>query len=474
MHEFGRVLLTVLILAGSSSSLMSADKPRWNVIFLLADDLGWNGLSCYGSDLHRTPHLDALARDGMRFTDAYAACTVCSPTRAAVMTGKYPARLHVTDWIPGQKRPFEKLRIPDWTKRLEHSELTIAEALAAGGYSTVHIGKWHLGEEGFLPENQGFDLNIAGVSAGSPPGGYFLPNRLNLPGARQGEYLTDHLTERAVKIIREWRDRPFFMYFPYYTVHTPIQGKPDLTADYAGRVKPDGIHTNPKYAAMHHSLDESVGRIIETLRDTDLLDRTVIFFTSDNGGLSHKFLKPTGITQNTPLRRGKGSAYEGGVRVPLIVRWPGVTKPGSICDEPAISTDYYPTVLDITDVRVDAKNDWHFDGVSLAPVLRDNAAGTGRDAIFWHYPHYHAGGDSPYGAIRSGDWKLIEFYEQQTVELYNLKNDISEARNLAMVEPDRAKRLRDELHAWRQSVGAQMPAKNPDYDPQRTGQSVRR
>lgn len=469
-----RYLLIVVFIVCVSSSAIAADSPRWNVIFLLADDLGWNGLSCYGSDLHQTPNLDALARDGMKFTDAYSACTVCSPTRAAVMTGRYPARLRVTDWIPGQKRPFEKLRIPDWTKQLVHSEVTIAEALAKAGYATAHIGKWHLGGNGFLPEDQGFDENIAGVAAGSPSGGYFLPNRLDLPQAKEGEYLTDHLTERAVNIIHAWKDRPFFIYFPYYTVHTPIQAKPDLTDEYAARVKADGIHTNPKYAAMHHSLDESVGRIVEALQDTDLLDRTIIFFTSDNGGLSHKFLKATGITQNTPLRRGKGSAYEGGVRVPLIVRWPSVTKPGSTSDEAVISTDYFPTILDITDVRIDAKNDAHVDGVSIAPVLNEPNASLQRDAIYWHYPHYHAGGDSPYGAIRAGDWKLIEFYEDSSIELYNLKEDIGESRNLAETERGRAMQLRGQLDAWRSSVDAQMPSRNPNYDPERVGRTVRR
>ena len=474
MRRFVIVVAVTLFCVGASTGIYAAESPRWNVIFLLADDLGWNGLSCYGSDLHRTPNLDALAADGMKFTDAYSACTVCSPTRAAVMTGKYPARLRVTDWIPGQNRPFEKLRIPDWTKRLVHSETTIAEALARAGYATAHIGKWHLGGSGFLPEDQGFEINIGGVAAGSPSGGYFLPNRLNLPQAKEGEYLTDHLTDRAVNLIHNWKDRPFFIYFPYYTVHTPIQAKDDLTSDYAARVNPDGIHTNPKYAAMHHSLDESAGRILEALKDTDLLDRTVIFFTSDNGGLSHKFLKPTDITRNTPLRRGKGSAYEGGVRVPLIARWPGVTRPGTICDQPVISTDYFPTILDITDVRIDPKNDAHVDGVSVTPALRDSDASLQRDAIYWHYPHYHAGGDSPYGAIRAGDWKLIEFYEDSSIELYNLKDDMGESRNLAESERDRALKLRGQLEEWRRSVSAQMPSRNPDYDPNRAGRSVRR
>ncbi|MEK6235089.1 MAG: sulfatase [Planctomycetales bacterium] len=447
---------------------------KLNVVFLMADDLGWNGPRFQGSDLHETPSLDRLAAEGMKFTDAYAACTVCSPTRAAVLTGQYPARLHLTDWIAGQRRPFAKLKIPDWTKQLEHSRVTLAEALQAKGYSTAHVGKWHLGAQPFYPEHQGFDVNVAGNSSGSPPGGYFLPNKLNLPGAKQGDYLTDRLTDEALEIIERWKDRPFFLYFPYYTVHTPIQGKKELVKRYASKVKPDSKHRNPTYAAMVHSLDESVGRITAKLKELGIARRTVIFFTSDNGGLSQRNGKLTGITDNFPLRRGKGSAYEGGVRVPLVVRWPGVIQPGTVCREPVCSIDYYPTVLQLTGVSGDPKHNRDVDGRSLAPILKDPKSKLDRDAIYWHYPHYHAGGDSPYGAVRAGDWKLIEFYEDMSVELYNLRDDLGEADNLVARMPDKADELRKQLHAWRSSVDAQMPTPNPNYDPQKASSQAKK
>lgn len=465
-----RLILACVFLSTlwASPHLQAADQP--NFIFLLADDLGYNGLACYGSDFHETPNLDGLAQQGIRFTDAYAACTVCSPTRAAAMSGKYPARLHLTDWISGQHRPFAKLRIPDWTQHLPLQEVTVAGALRAAGYATAHIGKWHLGGPQFFPEKQGFDLNIGGNAKGSPPGGYFLPNKLDLPGAKQGDYLTDRLTDEAIGVIERFRDRPFFLYFPYYTVHTPIQGRPDLVEKFSGKVRPDALHQNPEYAAMVHNLDQSVGRILETLERLELADNTYLIFTSDNGGLSQRFDQPTGITDNAPLRRGKGSAYEGGVRVPLIVRGPGVAV-GKECDEPVITIDYYPTLLAAAGAPGDPAHNRNVDGVSLLPLLRDPAQSLEREAIYWHYPHYHAGGDEPYGAVRAGDWRLVEFYDNGAVELYNLREDLGETKNLAAAEPERARQLTEMLHAWRKSVDAQMPTPNPNYDPAKSAQA---
>lgn len=432
-----------------------------NVIVLLADDLGWNAPACYGSDLHETPNIDRLAEEGVRFTAAYSACTVCSPTRAAMMTGMSPAQLHLTDFIPGQNRPDEQLLPPDWTKRLEHKHTTIAEALAAAGYKTAHVGKWHLGEKGCYPEDHGFEINVAGSSAGSPPGGYFLPNRIDLPGAKKGDYLTDRLTDEAIAIIEKWKDEPFFLYFPYYTVHTPIQGKPELVSKYKSLISKDAVHTNATYAAMVQSLDESVGRIMGKLRELKIADNTLVIFTSDNGGLSQRHGKLTGITNNSPLRRGKGSAYEGGVRVPAIIRWPDQVAAGKTCVAPIITYDFYPTILAATGAAGDAAHSKRVEGESLLPVLKDPAGSElSRDAIYWHYPHYHAGGSGPYGAIRKGDWKLIERFEDQSLELFNLANDLGEQHNLAEKQPDQAAALLAELRGWRKAIDAQMPVKN--------------
>ena len=474
----------IVITSGTAFAEMtdkiSADRP--NVIILLADDMGWTGPSCFGSDLHKTPNIDALALRGIRFTNGYAACTVCSPTRASIMTGKYPARLHLTDWIHGYNPEAEKLMRPEWCHYLPLEEVTIAEALRSDGYKTAHLGKWHLGDEAYSPEKQGFDVNIGGTHVGSPPGGYFLPNQLDLPGnstdgitlrePKKGEYLTDYLGDAAAEVIHNWSDQPFFMYMAFYTVHTPIQGKKDLTAAYESQIQPDMIHRNSTYAAMHQSLDEAVGKIIAALDETNITRRTIIIFSSDNGGLSHKFRQPTDITLNTPLRRGKGGAYEGGVRVPLIVSWPGVSPEGVTCDEPVCSIDFYPTILEITGTQGDASHNASVDGVSIAPLLRDPMAKLERDEIFWHYPHYHPGGDSPYSAIRSGQWKLIEFHEDGHVELFSLNDDLSEAKDLANENPEVVRKLKNRLTQWRKSVNAQMPLPNPNYNPAKAKFSV--
>ena len=444
---------------------VSAERP--NVIVLLADDLGWTDLGCFGSDSHKTPNIDRLAADAMEFTDAYSACTVCSPTRASIMTGKYPARLHLTDFIAGQNRPFAKLKIPDWSKRLELSEVTIAEALQSEGYATAQLGKWHLGPRGgddaknYDPTGQGFD-----VQRMKPPGirGYFIPERVVKQGQLKSSYLTDYLTNEAVKLVHEWKDQPFVLYFAYHTPHTPIQGKQELVDAYKKSIGPNAIHNNPTYAAMVQSLDESVGRVLAAIEEVGIAERTIIIFASDNGGLSQKFGKPTGFTVNTPLRRGKGSAFEGGVRIPLIVRWPGVTEAGSKSNEPVCTIDFYPTILEMTDVKGNPEHNQTIDGLSLVRLLKNPRERLNRKALYWHYPHYHAGGDSPYGAVRAGSWRLIEFYEDMNVELYDLQSDIGESVNLANKRPGKAEELRAMLHQWRESVGAQMPTPNPDFD----------
>jgi arylsulfatase A-like enzyme len=440
------------------SAAAAPAKP--NIVFVLIDDMGWTDLGCYGSDLYRSPHIDALARDGMRFTQAYSACTVCSPTRASILTGKYPARLHITDWIPGQMPANPKLLVPDWTKHLPLEEATLARVLRSTGYATASIGKWHLGGEAYYPEKHGFDLNIAGTAAPAPPS-YFAPWKIaTLAEGRDGEYLTDRLGEEAVRFIEGAKDKPFFLYLPHFGVHTPIQAPEQLVEEY--RQKPRGSlkHKNAVYAAMVERVDRTVGRIRETLDEHGLAEKTIIVVTSDNGGRV-----PT--TSNHPLRVGKGSAYEGGTRVPLVVYWPGVVKAGSTCDTPVMSIDFYPTLLEMSGIADEAGH--RSDGLSLVPLLKQTGK-LDREALYWHYPHhqhYQQGGAMPYGAIRLGDYKLIEFFDDNRVELYNLRDDLGEERDLAAQMPEKAQEMRSRLHSWRKEVGAQLPTPNPAYDPAR-------
>lgn len=455
------LLVTLAVLASLIGRNLSADVLP-NVVLILIDDMGWTDLGCQGSKFYETPNIDRLAASGMRLTNGYSACTVCSPTRAAVMTGKYPARLHVTDWIEGHKRPFAKLAVPDWTMHLPHEEVTVAEVFKTAGYATAHIGKWHLGGEDSWPTTQGFDVNIGGNHRGQPPS-YFFPYEtaaIKLPGLAEGqpgEYLTDRLTDEAIRFITANKDRPFFLYLPHYTVHTPLQAKPELVAKYRAKAErmPDSLQKNAVYAAMIENLDGGVGKLLATLEELKLRENTIVVFTSDNGGLMSS-------TSNAPLRVGKGSAYEGGVRVPLIVSYPRSITAGSTTDIPAMSIDLLPTLVDLCGLP-EAESWPQWDGVSLAPVLTKRGE-IMRDALYWHYPHYHPGGATPYGAIRAGDDRLVEFYEDGRVELYNLKEDIGEQRNLAASLPEKRDELLAKLQAWRKEVGAQMPVPNPNHD----------
>ncbi|MCI0745470.1 MAG: sulfatase [Verrucomicrobia subdivision 3 bacterium] len=448
------VLCLALISVPVFGATRSSDP---NVVLILADDLGWTDLSCYGSNFYETPHIDRLARDGLKFTQAYSACTVCSPTRAAILTGKYPARLRVTDWIPGLPPENPKLLVPPWTKYLPLEEITIARVLRSAGYVSASLGKWHLGGEEYYPDKHGFDFNVAGSAAPAPPN-YFAPYKIaTLPDGPPGEYLTDRMGEEAARFIEQHREKPFFLYMPLFAVHTPIRGKEALVKKYRAKRRAGQRQTNAVYAAMIESMDDSVGLIRGKLDELNLSDRTIVVFASDNGGRV-----PT--TSNHPLRVGKGSCYEGGVRVPLIVYWPGVTKAGTVCDVPVISMDLYPTILEMTGQADAARKG--MDGVSLVPLLR-NAGALKREALFWHYPHYQhyqLGGTTPYGAIRANDYKLIEFFDDMRVELYNLREDIGEQRNLAAGMPAKVEELRTRLHAWRKDVGAQMPSRNSNYD----------
>jgi len=465
LHRF--VFAFALLSMGLFPVAAASVAPRApNIIFFLIDDWGWTDAACFGSKLYETPNVDRLAAQGMKFTSAYSACTVCSPTRAAVMTGKYPARLHLTDWIAGHNRPYAKLAIPKWTQHLPLEEITIAEALKARGYATGSFGKWHLGGEAFYPEHQGFDVNVGGCDRGQP-GSYFPPYGIvNVKDERPGEFLSDRLTRDAITFIEANKERPFFLYFPHYAVHTPLAGKPEVIEKYRKKLAAGNYtQTNPVYAALVESVDDSVGAVVKRLAELKLDANTIIILTGDNGGLSGTVnaqgWRP-GPTRNDPLRLGKGSAYEGGVRVPLVVKWPGVTRAGSVCEAPVISVDYFPTMLEMA-TGAPAKG---IDGESIAALLRGGAR-LQRDAIFWHYPHYHPGSATPYSAVRAGDWKLIHFFEDDHVELYNLKDDLGEKTDLAAANPKQAAELRAKLTAWRTAVGAQLPAKNPAYDPAR-------
>ena len=473
-------MLAVSLMAGCATPADGPDRPRRpNFLIFLVDDLGWTDLGCYGSDFYETPNIDALAGDGVRFTHGYAACTVCSPTRAALMTGQYPGRTRVTDWIPGHSRPRARLRPPDWTMKLEHRHTTLAEALAAEGYRTAHVGKWHLMPRyepevmmDYAPERHGFERNVGGNEWGAPGSyhhPYERPGRRVYPlpeGGSDGDYLTDRLTDEALAIIEDHSAEPFLLYFPYYTVHTPIEAKDEDLARFEGRVDPARRHRNPAYAAMVAALDRSVGRVRAKLEELGIAGDTVIVFTGDNGGLDRE--GPDGRmgnpTENDPLRAGKGSAYEGGVRTPTIYYWPGVTPAGAVSDVPVITVDIYPTVLEIAGVAGDSEHNVAVDGASLAGLLREPRAGLDPRALYWHYPHYHPGGSTPHSAIRDGDWRLVHFYEDGRTELYNLAEDVGEARDLAAEKPEKAAELLAKLDAWRAAVGAQEPVPNPDAE----------
>jgi arylsulfatase A-like enzyme len=481
-------LKTLGIGAASATAAMAlpgcgADKPL-NFVFFLIDDMGWMDAGCYGSTFYDTPSIDRLAAEGMRFTDAYAACPVCSPTRSSILSGKYPARMILTNWIPG-KRPG-KMNPPEFLHEMPLEDHIMAEAFKDAGYTTCFVGKWHLGNTGYLPENQGFDINIAGRHFGSPPG-YFHPferknqqgeitMEVGLTGGKEGEYLTDRLTDESIAFLQDHQEEPFLLYLSHYAVHTPLQAKPELVEKYrkkaanlppetGPRFAPEGrrenrtVQDHAVYGAMVESMDESVGRIMDTLEELGLDDNTAIIFMSDNGGLSTSEGSPT---SNLPLRAGKGWLYEGGIREPMLIKWPGMTTPGSICSEPVTSTDFYPTMLDMAGLPQIPEQ--HVDGISITPLLTGVAAPK-RDALYWHYPHYGNQGCTPGGAIRAGDWKLIEFYEEMNVELYNLADDIGEQQNLSAQYPDLVQELRQKLHEWRQDVDARMPTPNPDYDP---------
>ncbi len=454
------------------------EKP--NIVFILADDLGYTDLGCYGSSFYDTPHLDALAKQGALFTSAYAACPVCSPTRASLMTGQYPQRTGITDYIgapqPENWKPNTQLLPAPYHEQLDLEKVTITEMLKEQGYATAFFGKWHLGPLGHWPEDQGFDINKGGIDRGGPYGGgkYFSPyDNPRLPDGPKGEHLPDRLASEVCQFMEDNRDQPFLAYFSFYSVHTPLMARPDLEEKYKKRREERGLQTqwghdgtrdvresqdHAVYASMVEAMDAAAGKVLAKLEELGLSENTIVIFTSDNGGLSTSEGWPT---SNLPLRGGKGWLYEGGIREPLLIRWPGVTKAGSRYDLPVISPDFFTTFMSVVGAAVPP--DQPLDGINLKPILQGHAVA--QRSLFWDYPHYGNQGGAPGAAVRLGDWKLIEWYEAGKIELFNLATDIGEHNDLAAKEPERVQKMLAMLHDWQKQVGAKKATPNPNYDP---------
>lgn len=480
------VFMTFIILILASLPLEAAEAPKkkpLNFVFILVDDLGYMDVGCNNpKTFYETPHINRLAETGMRFTNGYAANPVCSPTRYSIMTGKYPTRVDATNFFSG-KRAGKFLPAP-LNDKMPLEEVTIAEALKEHGYSTFFAGKWHLGPtEEFWPENQGFDINRAGWHRGGPYGGkkYFSPyGNPRLTDGPEGEHLPDRLATETAKFIDDNRDQPFFAYLAFYSVHTPLMGPSPLVEKYQAKAERLGLtgqeefaeeeqvfpvkekrhvrilQKHAVYAAMVESMDRAVGKVLAQLEKSGVAENTVVMLTADNGGLSTSEGSPT---SNLPLRGGKGWLYEGGIREVFLIRWPGGTKPGSVCDEPVITTDFYPTILDLAGLP--ANPEQHLDGVSLKPLLKGQTS-LSRDALYFHYPHYSNQGGIPGGAIRQGDWKLIERFEDGRVQLYNLSEDLGEKNDLANQETDRVAQMRQQLHQWYRETDAKFLRAKPD------------
>lgn len=499
-----------------------SQEKRMNIIFFLVDDLGWSDVQCNNpSTFYETPNINQLASQGTRFSNAYAACHVCSPSRASILTGKYPARLQLTDWLPGRKDyPFQSLKNVAINQHLPFSEKTLAETLKENGYRTAIIGKWHLGEDSSSPLQHGFDYRVTEWNKGWPLS-YYSPFKLKGLEGPDGEYLTDRLTDEAVKYIEQNKEEPFFLYLSHFTVHDPIEGRKDLVAkyqqklktqtqssipayileanpdtsapysrtqldalinekDYAGySVLPDRMvkikqrQDNVQFAAMVESMDESLGRIVEKVKSAGLEDRTIIVFVSDNGGMSAaNFARPNKqiqaanldkefATSNLPLRGAKGWFYEGGIRVPMIIKWPEQKVAGVTSDVPVIGTDFYPTLLKMAGLKLMPSQ--HKDGTDLSPLLSGKQK-ISRKALFWHFPHYsNHGMQSPGAVIREGKYKLLEYFENGTVQLFDLAKDPGEQQDISSAMPAKVRKMKKKLHQWQKKTGAAMMPVNPEY-----------
>lgn len=520
--QFCIILLLILFFSNCTKNSIKEKSP--NVIFFLVDDLGWSDLGCYGSEFYETPNIDKLAKEGVRFTDAYSACHVCSPTRASILTGKYPASLNLTDWLPGRRDfSFQKLRNVEINQHIPYDISTLPKTLKNNDYKTAIIGKWHLGEDDASTLRQGFDLHLPDWNKGWPKKGYNFPYEMKgLEEGDEGEYLTDRLTNEAIKYIEYNKETPFFLLLSHFAVHDPIQGRKDLVKKYSNKLKgsdpssgePFILEANPdekkpisrieldsllgdskyggykifsnqsvkikqhqdniEFAGMVESMDESLGRIMKKLKELELDQNTVVIFYSDNGGMSaanfyfpdreisKKEINKAFSTSNLPLRGGKGWMYEGGIRVPLIIKWPGKGLQGVVSDVPVTSPDFYPTIVEMIGLEVENKN--QKEGISMVPILKGGKK-IEREAIYWHFPHYsNHGNQSPGGVIRSGDYKLLEYYENNTIQLFNVANDIGEQNDLSTLEPERVNKLRSLLTNWRRNVNAKMMLPNSEYD----------
>ncbi|HET6455718.1 MAG TPA: sulfatase [Armatimonadota bacterium] len=481
-REALRLLGGAALCAGLGLGLPSfADsKRRPNVVFILADDLGWQDTSLYGSKFYETPNIDRLAKRGMKFTQAYAANPLCSPTRASIMTGLHPARIGITapvchypqavlqSYVPEKRPAWEKVIPCQSATRLKWKYFTLAECLKTAGYTTGHFGKWHLGPEPYDPLHQGFDVDVPHSSGAGPAGGYIAPWKFTGISGEPGEHIEDRMAEEAVKFIKKNADRPFFLNYWAWSVHSPWGAKPELIEKYKAKADPSDPQHNALYAAMVQSLDEAVGKLIQTLDDLKIADNTIIVFFSDNGGVAFDDQYGNQVTSNSPLRGGKATMYEGGTREDCIVVWPRVVKAGSSSDEIVQSIDFYPTILDMLNLK--PKPGQKFDGISITPALKQKG-GLDREAIFCHFPN-----DIPRTAtlpavyVRKGDWKLIRFFHQgengaHTYELYNLKDDLGETRNLAGGMPSKVKELDALIERFLKDTKAVLPKPNPMYDP---------
>jgi arylsulfatase A len=465
---FENLLITaagIIPAAGCLPQPNQGETVKPNIILLLVDDLGWRDAGFMGSKFFETPNIDRLAGQSMIFDCAYAACAVSSPTRASILTGRYPARVGVTDWIrarfqlnseevkapgPFEENPGRMLRTPSNPYWMELSEVTIAEVLKQSGYFTCHIGKWHLGTDDYYPEKQGYDLNIAGCDMGQPVN-YFDPYKNekgvgfpNLQPRKEGEYLTDRLADELIEVIKDHSSDPFFVSMCYYAVHTPLMAREEIIEKYRKKTPADG-QSNAVYAAMVESLDNAVGKLVKVLEEEELMTNTIIFFLSDNGGL-------IGPTDNSPLRSGKGYPYEGGIRIPMFVYWKGTINPGSHCSLPVSTVDIFPTICKVTRAQMPHKE---IDGRDISPVF------TGRYVaevpLYWHFPHYRGNDVVPYSIIRDGDWKLIKRYEGNEFELYDLRNDIGEQNSMAEKNPAKVKELNGKLQEWLIQTNAKIP-----------------
>jgi arylsulfatase A-like enzyme len=496
MIYFNPILGLCLTGLASATITTNTQKPnvKPNVVFILLDDFGYTDLGCYGSKFYESPNIDRLARESVRFTDAYAACPVSSPTRASVMTGRYPVNTGITDWIPGRQATnsgssADRLIALPFNLNMRTEEFTIAEALQKNGYATMISGKWHLGEtEEYWPEKQGFDVNKGGFSKGSPvrnkeANGYFSPyGNPRLTDGPVGEYLTDRQTDEAIRFMENSKEKPFFIYLSYYATHNPMQAKEEHIEKFTAKAESMGlpaiepftrdrdwirpsmginykervVQSNPVYAAMIWSVDENIGKLLASVDKLGLEENTIIIFTSDNGGLSTSEGSPT---CNTPLRAGKGWLYEGGIRVPLIIRYPGKGKPGTVIKTAVSSIDYFSTILEMTGSKV---NEYKTDGISFVKLFKKDKLP--ERPLFWHYPHYSNQGVEPGSAVRLGKYKLIDNFERERQELYNLEEDLSEKNDISATDPEKTAELYTMLKEWRTKNNAKMMVPNPNWN----------